>query len=93
MTEVMLSWLNEMNLIFDESIYAQTLYQLGSLLLNRTPALNDYETKCIFVMASELLKVSFPNGGNIPSSEKWNDLERALLETNYRLWRLASISI
>lgn len=92
-TEVMLSWLNEMNLIFDESIYAQTLYQLGPLLLNRTPAQNDYETKCIFVMASELLKVSFPNGGNIPSSEKWNDLERALLETNYRLWRLASISI
>ena len=92
-TEAMLGWRSAMGMPFNQKMYDQTLYQLGPLLLNRTVALDRDESKCLFVLASNLLKSSNPGGGTSHSSEKWIDLERALLEGDYGLWLLASSSL
>lgn len=54
-TEAMLAWRDAIGLPVDQVAYEQTLYQLGPLLANRTAALSDWEMKCCFVVASNLL--------------------------------------
>lgn len=90
-TEAMLDWRNAAGLPIDQRIYDQTLYQLGSLLMNRTVALDGNESMCCFVLASNLLK-SLEKRTSY-SSEIWLDLESALLTGDYKLWRLAASSI
>ena len=93
-TEAMLAWREAMGLPFDQQTYDQTLYQLGTLLANRTVALDDDESRCLFAIASNLIKTVSGGGFSTSrTSEKWLDLERSLLEGDYELWRLVSTSL
>lgn len=63
-TEAMLAWREAMGLPFDQQTYDQTLYQLGTLLANRTVALDDDESRCLFAIASNLIK-TVSGGGSL----------------------------
>lgn len=54
--ECLLRWRQDLNMPLTQDLYEQTLKQMGSLLLSRTGALTDYESRCLFVMACDLLE-------------------------------------
>ena len=88
-TEAMVEWRRALGPELDQAMFDQTLYQLGPLLLNRTVALDEDESRCLFVLAAGLLK-SLGGGSTSQSSEIWRDLEKALMDGDYPLWRLSA---
>lgn len=92
--EAMLASRRTLGFPFHQRMYDQTLYQLSLLFANLTVALVDGESRCVFALASELMKANRSPGKSASrSSKKMDHPEKVLLEANSVLWRLASLSL
>ena len=73
---------------YDQKMHDRVVKQLGPILWWRCAALNSAEKKALFICACDLY---LSRAGNMSCSfgGLWNDLERALRERNYLLWKAA----
>lgn len=70
--EAMLALRRTLGFPFHQRMYDQTLYQLGLLFANLTVALVDGESRCVFALATELMKENrSPGECASRSSKKW----------------------
>ena len=90
----MLRWCRELGVDFGQTLFDQTVRQLGPLMWDRTVALDRREKEALFVDCCELL-YSVPefDGLDCTMGGKWDDLLLSLRTGNYRLWKLAACAL
>lgn len=85
--EELLRWCEVLGIPLDSNLYFNVLSQLGPILYERTRLLNEEERRALFVVCRKLLlSLKRPDGALNGKSAKWHELERSLIEGNYRCW-------
>lgn len=86
-TQVCIDWCREHQIPLDQSIYDKTLYQLGSLLYNRTRAIGEYARQSLFVVAREMIINCAEFESYRTDNSALKAIELALRSGDYSLWR------
>ncbi len=86
--EALLNRADELGIPYDRQMHDRVVHQLGPILWWRCAALSPVEKKALFVSACELY-AKRAGGMSCSRGGRWADLEKALRERNYPLWRLA----
>lgn len=88
----LLDWNKELGVPFDEEMYTRVVGQLGSLVWGRTAALDDYEMRCFFVCACDLIgKLTAGESSAFEGALRSRDTSTALRTSNYRLWEISIV--
>lgn len=90
--EYLLDRADEMGIPYDQRMHDRVVKQLGPILWWRCAALGSIEKKALFAAACDL----FAKRGKdmrCGLGEKWNDIEKALRERNYLLWKIAIFAL
>lgn len=83
---------NKLGLKVNEHIYEMTIMQLSNLLYRRIHNLDEDTKKNTFVLACNLIEEIKINN-DINKSLVFRDIENAFVNSNYRLWKVASFVI
>lgn len=90
--ECLFGWNKELGVPFDEEMYTRVVSQLGSLVWGRTAALDDYEMRCFFVCACDLIgKLTAGESFAFEGALHPRDTSTALRTSNYRLWEISIV--
>lgn len=91
--ECLLGWNEDLGVPFDEKMYARVVGQLGLLVWGRTAALDDYEMRCFFACACDLVGRLTAAGENFAYEGAMRpcDTSTALKTSNYRLWEISIV--
>ncbi len=89
----LLQWCRELGIKIDQTIFDQTLRQMGWFMLGRTRSLDENERRALFAACCNLFE-SIPEFADLDTTlgGKWTDVLLALRTHNYHLWILASLA-
>ncbi len=90
----LLEWDKQLGIPFDQGMYDRVIWQLGTILWGRIPALNENERIAAFAYGCDLLAEYDPDGRfTTTKGGRWLDLERGLRTRNYRVWKTAVLGL
>lgn len=91
--EELLDWCRGLGVPFDEKLMNAVVYQLGPITLGRNRILDADGRKCLFVVASELLRRAgeLADVSNTLEGLAWGDVEQSLRTRDYGLWLISCL--
>lgn len=92
--DILLQWRSQLSMKFNQAMYDRLIMQFGVLMRQRTAALSLREKRAMFIYACDILE-NCDSNRKFKCSKKgrWKDLEQALRNRNYLLWRTAVMGI
>lgn len=91
--EELIDWCRMLGVPFDERLMNAVVYQLGPVTLGRNRILDTDGRKCLFVVASGLLRTTeeLVDTSNTLEGLAWRDVEHSLRMADYGFWLISCL--